>query len=184
MDRRKQKTLDAIYDAFTSLIGEKDYSSITIQEIIDRANIGRSTFYTHFQTKEELSKSLCKMLYDHIFESAANGGHHHGAFTSDSSSSSIFCHILHHLQEDDHHILTLLSCDSNGMFAEYFKNEMAHLISHTFTNVTPDLPEDFVINHISCTFLEIVQWWIKNDKKETPEKLEEYFYKTIEALIM
>jgi len=54
IDRRIQKTQRALREALTSLIGEKSYDDIAVKEILDRANVGRSTFYMHFRDKDEL----------------------------------------------------------------------------------------------------------------------------------
>ncbi len=53
-DRRTVKTKKLLAEALKELILEKEYDEITIQEIIDRANVGRSTFYTHYENKEQL----------------------------------------------------------------------------------------------------------------------------------
>lgn len=67
MDRRQRKTREAIFRAFTGLLKEENYSKITVQQIIDRADIGRTTFYTHFETKDALLESFCTDIFDHVF---------------------------------------------------------------------------------------------------------------------
>jgi AcrR family transcriptional regulator len=53
-DRRIQKTKRILSEAMLGLILEKGYEAITVQEIIDKANVGRSTFYSHYENKEQL----------------------------------------------------------------------------------------------------------------------------------
>src|SRR5882762_11338044 len=53
-DRRVRRTRESLHKALISLALEKDYDSITVQEVLDRADVGRSTFYTHFQSMDEL----------------------------------------------------------------------------------------------------------------------------------
>src|SRR5437867_8818115 len=54
VDRRIQRTRKTLHEALMALVLEGPYDSITVQQILDRANVGRSTFYTHFQDKDEL----------------------------------------------------------------------------------------------------------------------------------
>ena len=72
MDRRQRKTREAIYRAFTALLSEESYAKITVQQIIDRADIGRTTFYTHFDTKDALLQSFCTEIFDHVFSEDLN----------------------------------------------------------------------------------------------------------------
>ena len=70
MDRRQRKTREAIFSAFTQLLSEKDLTQITVGDIIRQADVGRATFYAHFETKDYLLKALCEELFCHIFDAA------------------------------------------------------------------------------------------------------------------
>ena len=66
-DRRISKTRKAIYTAFLQLLNQKNFEMITVQEIIDLADVGRSTFYSHYESKELLLDELCRYLFHHLF---------------------------------------------------------------------------------------------------------------------
>ena len=136
-----------------------------MQEIIDTANIGRTTFYAHFETKDDLLKALCEVLFDHIISSATDCTHTHGLYSDKNAPESVFCHLLQHLQEDENNILELLSCESSELFLRYFKDSLNELIKRQFVGrdreKNADIPEDFLVNHISGSFVEMVLWWIR-----------------------
>jgi AcrR family transcriptional regulator len=66
MDRRVRKTREALYSAFTALVVERGYERISVQDIIDGADVGRTTFYAHFKTKEELLQFGFVRLREHL----------------------------------------------------------------------------------------------------------------------
>lgn len=187
MDRRQQKTRKAVFKAFGVLLEHKSYHSITVQEIIDGADIGRSTFYAHFGTKDGLLKELCKELFGHIVSSAADRTHTHGLYSDGDAPESVFCHLLQHLAENDNNILGLLSCESSEIFLRCFKDSLNELIYSQFvhrnTRKNWELPDDFLINHISGSFVEMVLWWIRGGMKYTPEELDRYFRAVIEPVL-
>ena len=187
MDRRQQKTRAAIFGAFSALLAEKSYGKITVQEIIDTANIGRTTFYDHFETKDDLLKALCGELFGHIIRSAADCTHTHGLYSDGSAPESVFCHLLQHLRENENNILGLLSSESSEIFLRYFKDSLNELIQNQFVNQNRknnmDIPQNFLVNHISGSFVEMVLWWLKDKKKHTPEELDSYFRAVIEPIL-
>lgn len=183
MDRRQQKTREAIFTAFIDLLSEKDFSQITVGEIIDSANIGRATFYAHFETKDYLLKELCEELFCHIFDAAGKGVDTHSHIFECNAPSSVFLHLIQHLEKNDNNILGLLSCKNNDLFLQYFKRNLRTLVSSQLNLFRSErnekLPEDFKINHITTTFVETVKWWVENGMKESPETITEYFFSVV-----
>ena len=186
MDRRQQKTRAAIFQAFSALLAEQSYSHITVQEIIDRANVGRTTFYAPIETKDELLKALCENLFGHIISSAKDCTHTHGLYSDGSAPESIFCHLLQHLQENDNNVLGLLSGESSEVFLRYFKDSLSFLIEAQLREVSrphPELPLAFVVNHIAGSFVEMVLWWVKGHMRQTPEELDCWFRAVLGAVL-
>ena len=180
MDRRQRRTREAIFAAFAALLSQKEFGQITVGEIIQRADVGSSTFYSHFETKDFLLKELCGELFCHIFD-GMNGeeqGHRH-IFACDAPDG-VFLHLFRHLQNNDNHILELLAGQNNELFLRYFKSSLEELVKSQLPlfegRKSEKLPEQFWINHITATFVETVRWWVHNGRKESPETITEYFY--------
>ena len=180
MDRRQKKTREAIFNAFTELLSKKHYNQITVGEIIEKADVGRATFYAHFETKDFLLKALCEELFCHIFDATEEGGEKHRHIFNCDAPSSVILHLLQHLQKNDNKILDLLACENNELFLQYFKENLKELIKkspHVFeSEKAKGLPDNYWSNHISVTFVETIRWWSENGMKESPQTIAEYFY--------
>lgn len=180
MDRRQRKTREAIFSAFTELLSKKDFNQITVGEIIEKADVGRATFYSHFETKDFLLKEFCKELFCHIFDSENNNEHGHKHIFACNSSDSAFLHLLQHLKNNDNNILTLLSSQNNELFLRYFRSNLKVLVENHLDlfelQKDKKIPLPFWKNHIVSTFVEIIRWWIDNGMHETPEVIIEYFF--------
>lgn len=187
MDRRQKRTREAIFNAFTLLLSKRNYNQLSVQEIIDKANIGRTTFYAHFETKESLLEDLCSELFGHIIETAKGIPHGHYHFSCGLASDSVFLHLLRHLQENDYNILQLLSSQNNEIFLQYFKSNLQNLIQIQYAGKgllkKSKLPEEYLVHHIASSFVDTVSWWISRNMKESPEIITEYFLTTLESLV-
>ncbi len=180
MDRRQKKTREAIFNAFVELLSEKSFDKMTVGELIERADVGRATFYAHFETKEFLLKEFCQELFCHIFDALSPTPTNHKHIFSCDTKDSVFLHLFKHLGQDDNHILKLFSCPNNELFLSYFKANLEELVKSNLSlfeaRKSPILPEDLWVSHISSTFTETLRWWVENLRREDAEKVAEYFY--------
>lgn len=179
MDRRQQKTREAIFKAFSSLLETKRFNNITVQEIIDEANIGRSTFYAHFETKDELLKAMCTDIFSHVFSEALSSEKTHDFSGTPNDLEAKTTHILYHLKDNKSNLAGILSCESGELFMRYFKEYLTEMFKKYPEEIRKGAPSEFVLNHLAGSFAEAVKWWLKGKMKETPETIAGYYMAVI-----
>ena len=124
IDRRISKTKKAIYQAFLQLLNAKGYEATTVQDIIDLADVGRSTFYCHYESKELLLDELCRYLFHHLFEREQS-----------ISTEDYLIHLFLHFQKNQYHITSLLF-SKNDYFLRQLQRELEH---HVYPMLADDL---------------------------------------------
>ena len=179
MDRRQQKTRASIFKVLSRLLEEKRYNRITVQEIIDEANIGRTTFYSHFETKDELLKAMCTDIFSHVFSEELISEKTHDFSDCKSGLEDRLTHILYHLRDSQNDITGILSCESGENFMNYFKEYLSDMFSKYLYDIKSEAPDEFVLNFLAGSFAENVRWWFNSGMKYTPKDVAKYFISMI-----
>ena len=179
MDRRQIKTRAAIFKAFSHLLDIKEYKSITVQDIIDEANIGRSTFYAHFETKDELLRAMCTEIFNHVFQHTLPEESQAENAQGYNNLKLKLSHTLYHIGEKKDNIKSLLKGQSSDLYMKYLKEYLNNLFSRYADDFPKNIPEEFVLNHLVGSFSETIKWWILNGSIESPEKVADYYMKLV-----
>src|SRR5258706_10394854 len=95
-DRRSQRTRQLVHTALIELMLERRYDEITVQDIIDRANVGRSTFYAHYLDKEDLLVSGFTQVLDALRQHMEQ--HQQGDWRTPPGLAFFFQHVQTHHQ--------------------------------------------------------------------------------------
>ena len=179
MDRRVQRTRQLLNDALVSLIVEKGYNSITVQDIIDRANLGRSTFYAHYQDKEDLLLSGLEDLVHSLIWGVENSpmeDEGNGERPLILSALPIFRHVQE--QYDLHK--ALVGGRGVDVIIKAFQNNLSGRIQEQIELLLPDgqtpsAPPPVMANYLAGTLLTLLIWWLDNNMPYPPERMDEMF---------
>ena len=176
MDRRQRKTRQAIYQAFTDLLSNKSYDKITVGDIISVADIGRSTFYAHFETKDDLLNQMCADIFGHVFhEHAPNEATHD--FSGQDDMSSRITHMFYHLRDPGSMVKSLLTGQSGEVFIHYLKKYLREIFEEYEDVPELGIPKDYILEHMTSDFAETVKWWMTHDGY-TPEEMARFYLAT------
>jgi AcrR family transcriptional regulator len=179
MDRRQRKTRAAIFRAFSALLARKHYSRISVQDIIDEADVGRTTFYAHFQTKEDLLNQMCEDIFSHVFSSVGGQEATHDFSSQPATLSNELTHLLYHLRENGQDISHLFAGESGDVFLKYFKEQLAKAFDGMEELFPENVPKDYAEIFYVTSFAELVSMWIRKGFSETPETIVRYYFSMI-----
>lgn len=180
-DRRVARTVALLRDALMTLIQEKGYDAITVQDITDRANVARTTFYLHFKDKDELLFEGMRAIYDDLVERAfrkvgsadETPDSHDPLAGFDIASPADFEHVAEHAA----FYRVMLSERGSMAFTLRVMDYLARLCDQDFLSVAvargaqPRIPVEIIAHIMAGAQIGVIRWWLENDQPHTPEAM-------------
>jgi AcrR family transcriptional regulator len=167
-DRRVQRTKQTLYSALLQLVDEKPFDKITVQELLERANVGRTTFYTHFESKEDLFISSHEQIIRDIGRSFFSEA---GNLRAEPSPELILFLQLNQQNRDTYFYLV---GGSGGEILRLLKDRIAqHLaeqLHDLFREDQSSIPFDVLCQHVAGSVVSVISWWMD---KRTPYTVQE-----------
>ena len=176
-DRRSQRTQQALMDALIALLAVKRYDEISINDIIDRANVGRSTFYAHYQTKDDLLKSGFERVLDMLIQHISFG-------EADQDLQLDTTQLFRHAQGHYELYRTLvwgsgfeiLTKDGHAALSAKFQESLTLLLPG---KPEPSVPLAVLSYSMAGTLLILLKWWLDNKMPYSAEYMNEIFQQLV-----
>jgi AcrR family transcriptional regulator len=174
VDRRVQRTRLLLQEALVALILEKGYETVTVQDLIDRANVGRSTFYTHFRDKEELFLSGFESLWSQFEKHLVNQA------VPDASPWIISLILFQHAQSYHRVYKALVGKQAGHVMLSHIHKVLTvltreHLKVRLSNNTSELVPPDILAHYLVSSFLALLTWWLDNNLPYSAERMNEMY---------
>ena len=169
-DRRSQRTRHLLSAALVELIREKDYSSITVGDIIERANVGRSTFYAHYRDKDALFVGEM----DRVIEVLS-----HRVPSQEESPFFPSLGLFRHVGEEYELYKALLWTPGIDLMIKHMQKSLSQRVEQGLQKSGKDLevPIPILASFLVGSFLTLLKWWLENKMVYSPEEMDEIFKK-------
>jgi len=171
-DRRSQRTRHLVMSAMTELLQEKRYEDITVRDILDRANIGSSTFYAHYFDKEDVQVSLLKQMFEQLLQQLL--------LRSGKQEIIPSLELFQHVQQNVPQLQALVHNRSGEAFWKVAERTMSQMIEQSLKSIPGSkhsypAPTPLVAHYLAATFLTLLKWWLTADMPYSPEEMDEFF---------
>lgn len=174
-DRRVQKTRKVLNEALHSLIREKSYDSIVVREILDRANVGRSTFYTHYHDKDDLLASGIRGIIDPVRTTSA-------ASARDERILSFSLPIFEHLERHRRSGNAKMGVKDQAALHQRLRKMLVELIaedvgrdSRVAGHGPATIPRDLLVRYVTSTFVLVLNWWVESRNQLSASEVNDLF---------
>jgi AcrR family transcriptional regulator len=189
VDRRVRKTRKALREAMQVLMSEKGYDQVTIEELTERADIGRTTFYLHYSAKldllleqfDELLEQLLGQLADIPLSSWTQQGR---VLPKEDHPGRPISMIFQHAA-DNHELYSLvLHGEGVDQASQRLQEMMTRAVTTFFDPKMGDEHEAFNLqfpvelfgNYFAGALLGMIKWWLDEDMPYKPEEMETIFF--------
>lgn len=176
-DRRVQRTRRHLQEALTSLILEKGYDAITIEEITERAELGRTTFYLHYKDKEELLLQSLEAVFDDLVAQIQQRPIDEWIALGQGPWTLAF----HHAAENGRFYQIILSGQGGDAIKNRVQDYIAATAQRTISRMTqelgltPGVPLEVLSNYIASSLLGLIAWWLQRDQPYSVAEMDAYF---------
>lgn len=177
-DRRSRRTRHLLGNALVELMYEKRFDDITVQDILDRADVGRSTFYAHYTGKEHLLMSEIERVLHLLGNFAAESAPHDPELLPSLA-------FFRHVQEHRRLLQAFIWGRGADMLTQQLQAQLSRIAEDNLRALIGDGPEPAVplpitARFVATTFLMLLRWWFDHEMRQTPEQMEAMF----RALVM
>lgn len=177
-DQRKQCTRRQIRDAAVALVLERGYDAVSIQDITDRADVGRGTFYLHFRDKQEV---IASAIQDAFEASIANTGSALAHLPIEQRDYLSFIGFFKYIAEQGSLFKAVLESDETLRLTEYIAN---YTLQQAFRrlaeqDIFPGVPQEVSAQFMTGALMRVVRWWTQRDQPYSPEQMGELFYRLL-----
>jgi len=166
-DRRIQRTQELVRQAFLSLVTERGYASLTIDDITERANVGRSTFYLHFSDKEHLLASTIEAFFGKLAKEIQE---HPSPLTAEqwhTRATTFFKHVAEN-QPMYRLILASPSAIIAGRMRKVLMNNAKDYLATCWLKGRDDpVLTDLLANHLVFSVMSFCWWWMESATPHT-----------------
>jgi AcrR family transcriptional regulator len=176
-DARVRRTRDALGDALVALMQEKPFDTITVQDVLDRAKVGRSTFYSHYSDKDDLLMSDAEEFFESIAMLLSVRG---------DESDRVFPvrEFFGHITEAKQFLDALMSAGklndnmelARGLFARGIERRLSELPRGR--GISAEERPAIAFAHAGA-LLSLLTWWIDRGMRQPPAEMDQLFHKMV-----